>query len=210
MLVVRIIIICVLAYFFITGLRRGLIRQVMDVLGIVAAFITAFYMAHALAARIEASFAVDYRLALVLAAAVIFTGVMILFSLMGASLQKLFGMSVLGIFDRLLGGVFGGLKGVLLVSLALSLLMVLPFPSRVREAVKEDPLTRAIYPVLPVMYDMIVPHMPGGAEFERIARRGDSEVVGKAKEKIEEIGDRLERSSERLESGREKLEEAVE
>ncbi len=210
MTALRIVIVCILAFFFVTGLRRGLIRQVMEVLGIIAAFLTAFYMAHALASRVEGAFSVDYRLALVLSAALIFIGVIILFSLAGASLQKLFGLTVLGAFDRFLGGLFGALKGVLLISLALATIMVLPFPSEVKEAVVEDPLTSAIYPVLPVMFDLIVPHVPGGARFEQVARIADSEAVRKARDRVGEIGDRLEESSEKLGSEKKKIEKKVE
>ena len=197
--VVRIVVFALMAWMFIVGLKGGLIRQILEVVGIVVAFLAAFYFAHALAAWIEGRASVDYWLALALSAAMIFTGIVLAVHFLGVSLQKLLKLTVLGIFDRLAGGLFGALKVVLMISLALSLMMVLPVPDKVKNQVRDDPVTGRIYPVLPVMYDMIASVIPGSASFEQIARITESDAVRDAKKKIDNIKKDVEKSKERLE-----------
>jgi len=184
MTIVRIIIAVVLAGFLIAGLRRGLIRQVLEVVGIIAAFVMAFYLAHALAAWITGLAALDYSVALIVAAVVIFVGIIVFFHWVGLAMQKFFKMTILGLFDRVAGAIFGVLKGLLLISLVLVIILAAPFPEDVQERILEDPVTASIYPVLPVMYDLIVTHLPGGGTFESIAQIGDSKILRETTEKL--------------------------
>lgn len=195
----RIVILAVLVWFFIIGVKRGLIRQVLEVAGIVVAFFAAFYFAHVLAEWIEVKTAADYRLSLAMAALAIFIGIIIGVHFVGAGLKKLFGLTIMGVFDRVAGGLFGVLKGVLIISLVLSVMMILPVPDDVKDELREDPVTGAIYPVLPVMFDAVVSNIPGGAKFEQIARIKDSDAVKDAKRKIDNIKEDFETSKDRLE-----------
>ncbi|RKZ06189.1 hypothetical protein DRQ05_05190, partial [bacterium] len=43
---INIAILVTIGIFFISGMRRGLIRQMMDVVGIIVAFVGGFYFAH--------------------------------------------------------------------------------------------------------------------------------------------------------------------
>jgi len=197
--IVRILVIAILACFFIVGLKRGLLRQVLEVVGIVVAFLAAFYLAHALAVWIEVKTSADYRLSLALAALVIFMGIVIGVHFVGLGLQKLFGLTIMGMFDRVAGGMFGVLKGVLIISLVLSVIMILPVPDDMKEEIREDSVTGVIYPVLPVMFNLVVSNIPGGARFEQIARIKDSDAVKDAKKKLDNIKEDFEKSKERLE-----------
>ena len=195
----RIIILAVIAWFFIIGVKRGLIRQVLEVVGIVVAFLAAFYFAHTLAEWIEIRTSADYRLSLAMAALAIFIGIIIGVHFIGLGLKKLFGLTIMGVLDRVTGGLFGALKGVLIVSLVLSVIMILPVPDDIKDELREDPVTGAVYPVLPVMFDTVVSKIPGGAKFEQIARIKDSEAVKDAKEKLDNIKEDFETSKDRLE-----------
>lgn len=195
----RIVILALLAWFFIIGVKRGLIRQVLEVAGIIVAFLAAFYFAHALAEWIEVKTAADYRLSLAMAALAIFIGIIIGVHFVGVGLKKLFGLTIMGVFDRVAGGLFGVLKGVLIISLVLSVMMILPVPNDVKDELREDPVMGAIYPVLPVMFDAVVSNIPGGAKFEQIARIKDSDAVKDAKRKIDNIKEDFETSKDRLE-----------
>ena len=197
--IVRILVIAILAWFFIVGLKRGMIRQVLEVFGIIVAFLAAFYLAHNLAVWIEVKTGADYRISLAIAALAIFMGIIIGVHFIGHGLQKLFGLTIMGMFDRVAGGLFGALKGVLLVSLVLSLIMVLPFPDNMKGEVREDPVTGAIYPVLPMMFDLVVSNIPGGAKFDQIARIKDSDALRDAKKSIDNIKENFEKSKKRLE-----------
>lgn len=199
MYIFRIVVLAFLAWFFIVGVKRGLIRQVLEVVGIIVAFLAAFYFAHALAEWIELRTSADYRLSLAMAALAIFTGIIIGVHFIALGLKKLFGLTIMGVFDRVAGGLFGALKGVLIISLVLSVIMILPVPDDIKDELRDDPVTGAIYPVLPVMFDAVVSNIPGGASFEQIARIKDSEAVKDAKKKLDNIKDDFEKSKDRLE-----------
>jgi len=199
MQIFRIVILAFLAWFFIVGVKRGLIRQVLEVVGIIVAFLAAFYFAHNLAGWIEVRTSADYRVSLALAALAIFIGLIIGVHFIGLGLKKLFGLTIMGVFDRVAGGLFGALKGVLIISLVLSVIMILPVPDDIKEELREDPVTGAIYPVLPVMFDAVVSNIPGGARFEQIARIKDSEAVKDAKKTLDNIKEDFETSKDRLE-----------
>jgi membrane protein required for colicin V production len=198
--IIRIAVLAILAWFLIIGIKKGLIRQVLDVVGIIVAFLAAFYFAHALAAWIETKTSADYRVSLALAALAIFIGIIIAVNFIGLGLKKLFGLTIMGLFDKVAGGMFGVLKGLLVISLVLSVVMVLPVPDDVKDDIREDPVTGAIYPVLPVMFDLVVSNIPGGAKFEQIARIRDSEAVKDAKKKLDNIKEDFETSKDRLQS----------
>jgi membrane protein required for colicin V production len=197
--IIRIVVVALLAWFAIVGIKRGLIRQVLDVVGIIVAFLAAFYFAHALAGWIEARTSADYRVSLAIAALAIFIGIIIGVNFAGVGLKKLFGLTIMGLFDKVAGGMFGVLKGLLVISLVLSVIMVIPVPGDVKEDIREDPVTGAIYPVLPVMFDLVVSNIPGGAEFEQIARIRESEAVRDAKKKLDNIKEDFETSKDRIE-----------
>jgi membrane protein required for colicin V production len=168
--IVRISIGVILLFFCILGIRRGLVRQVLDVVGLVAAFIGSFFLAGNLALFAEGRFGLSYGVALAVSAAVIFACTLVIFHFIGLGLQKLFSLTVLGWFDRAMGGIFGVLKGLILVSLILVMIKSLPLRGDFKDRILDDPVTGAIYPVLPVMYDLVASH--SGSDFEDIVKTG--------------------------------------
>ncbi len=189
--IVDIVIIFILAFFFISGLKRGLIRQVLDIVGIVAAFIGAFYFAHYLATYFESSLRLPYRMALVVSALVIFISILILFHLIGLLFKKVASITLMGPFDRIGGAIFGAFKGVLLVSLILVILFNIPLPHDFKEELRADPLATALYPVLPMLFNLIMSHSPARLNFERIVRS-----EGKRQAALQEGIEEVERSGE--------------
>lgn len=215
MAAVRIIIAVVLAIFLIAGLRRGLIRQVLEVIGIIAAFITAFYFAHALATWIAGRVDLNYSVTLTVAALLIFAGIITVFHALGLALRKFFNMTILGLFDRIAGGVFGLVKGLLLISLVLVIILTLPFPASVKQPILEDSVTASIYPLLPVIFDLVVTRVPGGDRFESIARIGGSHTLKEKTERLRrsiedtggELKDKVEGFKDKVEGPKDRDEE---
>lgn len=184
--VVEVIIAAILVFFLIAGIRRGLIRQILEIAGIIAAFVAAFYAAHHLAAYLERKIEITYNLALIISAMAIFVGILVAFHLAGIILQKMVNITPLGHVDRLGGGLFGLLKGTLLVSLLLVIVLNLPFPSQFREDLEKDPVVRVIYPVMPMLFDFVLSRTPEHVSFDKVVRSADYSLED-AKKKAEEM-----------------------
>lgn len=186
--IVDIVIMVILVFFLIAGIKRGLIRQVLQVVGIIAAFIGAFFLAHHLATYLQGRFALGYQISLVVSAVALFVGIIILFHILGLALQKAARITLLGPLDRIGGAVFGLVKGALLVSLLLVIVLSIPLPTSVKDELVSDPLVAVMYPVLPVLFNLTVAHSPAGPYFEQnIHRIGSNETVIKAKRTIESM-----------------------
>ena len=196
--IIDVIIIVVLLFFFFWGLRRGLIRQIIEIVGIIAAFIGAFYLAHHLAGYFEEKLGFTYQIALVVSAIALFIGILVLFHFLGLLLQKITSITLLGPVDRIGGGLFGAFKGVLLISLLLVIILGLPFPSSFKEDLRRDPLARAIHPVLPKLFNLVLSRTPAGLNFDGVVRN-DDKALEKAKDKVKDVENAVKKGKKKAE-----------
>ena len=168
-------IVILIALFAVSGARRGLIRQILQIVGIVAAFICAIYFSHVFSAWIESRFGAPNVAARVFAAAAIFIVVVVFFHLAGILLRKIARISMLGGLDRAGGAVLGAVKGLLLASLLLVALLDLPLPLPVdfRSEIEDDAIVRIVHPVLPTLYDAVMSWTPADIDFRKaVGERG--------------------------------------
>jgi membrane protein required for colicin V production len=154
--VITIVIVLIILFFFIDGIRRGLVRQLLEIVGLVAAFIGAYYLGHALAHRFEGSTRVSYPLIRFFFSAVLFIAIALVFHLIGVLLQKIVSVTILGPVDRIGGALFGVVKGVLFVSLVCVLLFSIPAPSGLTERIKANRVAAAMHPILPRVYNVFM------------------------------------------------------
>lgn len=123
------------------GLWRGFVREVLALVGwIVAGVIAVLFAPH-----IAAVMPIDFATPLVrhlLGAAVIFVLVLVVAALAGALLSKLVRAVGLGPLDRTLGGMFGFVRGGVIVLIAVLLVGMTTFPreSAWRDALLKGPL----------------------------------------------------------------------
>jgi membrane protein required for colicin V production len=200
-LVIDIIIIVVLVFFFISGARRGLVRQVLDILGIILAFIGAFYLAHYLARYLEESIDIRYDISLVVSAVAIFIGILVFFHVLGILFKKTAEITLLGSVDRIGGGLFGALKGVLLVSLLLVIAFNIPLPDRLKKEIRNRPLAVAIHPVLPSLFDFVLSQTYSRLDFEKIVRTGRAAST---------VGEQVEEGKKSMKKRKDDIEKALE
>jgi membrane protein required for colicin V production len=159
-IVISVLILLVILFFFIDGIRRGFFRAVFEIAGIVAAFISAYYFGHQIAAALAGSLRVSQPALLYFFSFVLFVAVIVIFHLIGLLIQKIVSATVLGPVDRIGGAVFGAFKGVLVVSLLLVVLAWLPLPEAFKEDVRGNALAARIHPVLPETYRLIMRSAP--------------------------------------------------
>lgn len=111
-------IICITGFCLIRGLFRGLIREVSSIIGVLAGFYAA-YTYYPLLTEILRQWLTDGDIARMLAFLAIFLGVFVVVSLLGMLIRMLLNIVFLGWVDRVGGGGFGLLKGILIVSVVL-------------------------------------------------------------------------------------------
>ncbi len=204
-LIIDIIIGVVMLAFLVMGIKKGFIRQVLEIVGIIAAFVGSFLAAHYLGEYLERRFELSYDLSLIIAALALFFGILVLFHFLGLFLQKIANITLLGSFDRVGGGIFGLLKGALLVSLLLVITLNLPLPGKYKKELREDPVAAALYPVLPTCFDLILSRSPVRLDFGRVTRSDLGDLRNDANRKAEKLKEGLKRKKEQAEEAQKKI-----
>jgi membrane protein required for colicin V production len=116
------VIVVVLGYGVIRGIFRGLIRELAAIAGVAAGFYVAYTnfktISPMLARWITTPAYLDIASFIIL-----FCAVLMIITGAGILMRLVIKVALLGVFDRVLGGLFGGLKGALIVSLLFILLV---------------------------------------------------------------------------------------
>jgi membrane protein required for colicin V production len=202
-MVIDAIILIILIVFFISGMKRGLIKQVLDILGLLFAFLGAFYLAHFVAVYLEESISLQDNISLVLSAVVIFICILFFFKAIGVLFKKLAEVTLLGSLDRIGGGLLGLFKGVLLISLLLIIAFNIPIPESYKVQIRKRPLAIGIYPVLPSLFDTVFSHSPADLDFDKVIRSDEY------RRSVDALKKEAEESEKGMKSRKESLEKAL-
>ena len=127
-----------------------------EIAGLIAAFIGAYYLGHALADRFDGSTRISGAAVRFFFSAVVFVAIVIAFHLLGLLMQKVVGVTILGPVDRIGGAVLGAVKGVLFVSLVCVLVFNVPASGRITEKIRANRIAAEMYPVLPRVYNFFM------------------------------------------------------
>jgi membrane protein required for colicin V production len=122
-----IIVLAVVGVLTLLGLWKGLVRQVVGLAGVAAGYVTAMKFYGPLAAK----FLTGFRPATgkVISFLAIFIACIVAASIVGWIAGKLMGAAGLGILNRVGGGILGGAKGCLIVSVAVMMLIAFMPPN---------------------------------------------------------------------------------
>ena len=170
--VVNIVLVSIIAIGAVSGLVKGLIRQVIELIGIVGSLFIAVLFAGMLATVLEDKTSIPYSPALVISFAVLFVAGMVAFHFLAITLQKLVRMTFLGWVDRLCGAMLGLIVGIIVSSLLVAVVMELPAPRNLQRAVGRADVSLFVRPVAPWLFDVVFSHGRHGIDFESIFRRG--------------------------------------
>ncbi|MBW1726200.1 MAG: CvpA family protein [Deltaproteobacteria bacterium] len=110
-----IIVIVILGYCLIRGVFRGLIKELSSIIGVLGGFYAAFTY-YPLVAKPLSKWIANTGYLNILSFLIIFCGVFIIISILGVIINYLLKIAFLSWLDRILGSVFGAMKGVLIVS----------------------------------------------------------------------------------------------
>jgi membrane protein required for colicin V production len=113
--ILDIIIIVIVGYCLIRGIFRGLIKELSSIIGVLAAFYTAYSyypkIAHLLRRWVTNSGYLN-----ILSFFILFCLVFVIISMLGVIIKYLLNIAFLGWVDRICGAGFGVIKGILIVS----------------------------------------------------------------------------------------------
>lgn len=112
-----IIILLVLALGLLAGLRSGFIKQVLGIAGLIVAIILAIQFMDPVGSGVGAMLGVQSATTPLIGFGVIFLAVQVVVQLLARVLRKAARAMFLGPVDRILGGVIGGLKACLVLSM---------------------------------------------------------------------------------------------
>lgn len=126
--VVDIAVLVVLGAFAVKGLVRGLFKELCSLLGLLAGAFLAFRFHPPLAESLTLSLRVPVGVGTVAAFLLLFLATFIFFAVLGHLLSRFVRLLFLGGLNRVAGGVFGLVQGVLLLTLVLFALSLAPLP----------------------------------------------------------------------------------
>lgn len=106
--------ILIIAFFM--GFRKGLLRALASLVGLVVAVYAAMFFSHYVEAYLETWFDWSADLNSIASFLLTFVLIMFVFALLGRALTKMADFVMLGIFNKIFGGVFNMLKFAFLVS----------------------------------------------------------------------------------------------
>ena len=132
------------------GVWRGVVGEMLAL----AAWVAAFFAARAFggeAAALLAKWLADPALRMAAGYGLVFVGVLVAFALVRVAMSVLVKAAGLGLLDRLLGGAFGVVRGILVVWVAVLVAGMTPLPKAEwwREAVLAPPLETAVLAARP-------------------------------------------------------------
>lgn len=142
------------------SLMRGFVREVLSIMGWVLAWIVAKTYASQLVPLLPADIPTD-KLKVMAGFVILFLAVLLMSSLLSIALAGLFKSAGLGWLNRLLGGVFGLLRGLLIVCILVMLagMTQLPKDARWTNAMFSAPLEALVKAILPWMPQAIAQHV---------------------------------------------------
>lgn len=163
----------VLSIFFLMGLVKGFIREVLIFAGIIVSFFLALHLMGFAASWVEKWIVIPATIALLVGFIAVFLGLIVLFHILGYVLHRIVRASPLSIFDRLGGGLLGILKAGLIIFVIILLLSLVPFQGGAANQLDDSRI-----------YGVVVKTAPVFRKYLRAAAPGLLRILGRKRDKI--------------------------
>jgi len=148
-----ILIILVLFIFF--GFRKGLLHEILGLIGLIAAFFCSIQFGERGSPLLQRLFGLSSSFAGVLSYLIIFIGVLLLFYSLSALVSRLIRATPLALIDRVGGMVLGLLKGSLFLSMLLLVLASSPLSPKITKKLEGSVAVLRIRQVAPLVYGWV-------------------------------------------------------
>jgi membrane protein required for colicin V production len=159
------VILIILAFFVFNGFRRGFLREIAGLVGVVIAFILAVRFMNDFSGIISYYLGLSPRIAVIVTAVVIFVLVLVTFVVLAKIIQKLMEMATLGWVNRLFGSLFGLLKGVIIVSILALIISLVPGGQEFDKEQEESALFNPMRKAAPLIFNGVMKIVPAANDF---------------------------------------------
>ena len=192
---VDIVVALILLFFFVIGARKGFIREITGLLGIIVAFLLGITGAPIWSTIMVDRLKFPSSVATLVAFVLIFILVFILIRVLGSLLFRLVRATPLDALDRLGGSVIGLVKGALIISLALIFLGLFTLPRAVARELSDSRSAAPLRAVAPSLYRFVkggIPQMRSlsdviGDSLEKSLIQGQKEVIKRSSQVIDRL-----------------------
>lgn len=153
---IDIVIIVSLAIGFILGFKDGFVRKLVGIIGFIAAVTLAILFSSQLGKTIESVFGIEFYLAEIMAALVIFIAIMIITTILKRVIHPF--DKVNNLINQLIGGFFGIIQLLFFISALFLLFNIFDFPDK--QTQKSSLLYKYAYGAIPTSIDFLKDYTP--------------------------------------------------
>jgi membrane protein required for colicin V production len=140
-------ILLIAALFFIRGIFRGFVFELVTVVGLILGYIISITYLSLLSGYILSIFpSVPESIVNLVSFFILFVGTNLLLRMVAKVITKTLKIAMLGWLNRLLGGLLGMLKSIIIMSIIVFVIDLIPFSSTLLEKIEVQ--TSELYPVL--------------------------------------------------------------
>lgn len=180
-----IVLIVILSFFVVKGLVRGIILEVLTLAGMIAAYILALRQVEWAAALFAKMIEMPPFLAAALGFSSIFIAVIIAFRILAVMLHKMIKKTPVNALNRGGGVIFGGLKGLLIASLAAHLVALVPIEQGgFAEERKNSWLLEPAKSAAPFIFNLVKTAVPQTKPFSDELQEGVQNAVKQTKTRV--------------------------
>jgi uncharacterized membrane protein required for colicin V production len=183
MIVILVVAAAVIAFCAIEGLRHGIVRRLVEFLGLIAVFLLASRSGGWLAPRLSDVLPISPKVAFFCAWILVIVLGIVLVRLLARGIAKLFSFSIIGWLDKGGGFALGAAFGGVVASCLLILLLALPVSDDFRIQVREHPGAATLLWIAPAVYDGLNAVLPGDSFAELI----DDYLEPQARAAVQEV-----------------------
>lgn len=150
----------------ILGLKRGLIAEVLTILGLITAIFVAIFWYARLSEFIIRQLKWDHNVLNVISFILIFILIILLFRILENILNQITSLLLLGWIDNLGGALFGFIRGSLIIGLLLFILNFLPLPLEIHSQIYQSELVHLFLDGVINVYDFLKDWLPAHFQFD--------------------------------------------
>jgi len=164
-----IVILAIVGFFLIRGIKSGLVNTLTGVVSFILALIIATGMMSTAAGFLQTYIRMDKEISYIIGYVVLFVGTLLVFKLAANVILKVFTITSMRWVDRIGGGLFGFFIGSMIVSSILVALSFFSFTERLLPERNQSYLYPYTKEFFPVVYNIVVKLKPAALSFQEIS-----------------------------------------